>query len=263
MKRVLGIGGMIVGAIGIVLSLAMIVVVWMGRGVVNEEVAAFIAPIDRGLERVEAGLGEVEGRLQAMLGAVGQVNAMAERLGQTHPLDPRVADALVDAIERTLGDEYLALRESYVAVRERIAAPLERLEQLSHRFPRLPIPELPVEELQAIDERLREVDTLLRNLRTEVGSIQVPGFDLMQRVATVTQRIETLVGGLASRVSGFKSRVDDAQMALARTQATLEGWVSVGAITLTLLCVYSALLHLSLLLLSRYWVRTPTPASIS
>jgi prefoldin subunit 5 len=261
MKRVLGVVGMVVGTIGIVLSLAMIVVVWMGRGVVNEELASFIAPIDRGLERAETALGEVEGRLQKMQGGVAQVNATAERLGQTHPVDPRVADAMVDVIERTLGDEYVAIREAYVTVRERTVAALERIEQLSLRFPRLPVPQLPVEELEAIDERLRELDALLRNLRSVIGSVQVPGSELMQRIGTVTQQIETRIGTLASRVNGLESRLDQGQMTLARTQSTLEGWVTQVAIALTGICLYSALLHLSLVLLSRYWAWPPRPAA--
>ena len=67
-RRVLGAVGMTLGVIGIIICLASIAGIWIGRGAVNGELASIVAGIDRRLQRVNVALEALESRLERAQG---------------------------------------------------------------------------------------------------------------------------------------------------------------------------------------------------
>src|SRR5262245_45867833 len=80
---------MTLGVVGIVLSLAMIVLIWVGRGMADQALTSYSAAIDSRLERVSTAFGALGGRLDAV-GEGGARDALAERLAQ-EPASVRLA----------------------------------------------------------------------------------------------------------------------------------------------------------------------------
>jgi hypothetical protein len=262
MRRVLGAIGMTLGVIGIVVSLALTVGIWFGRGAVNTELASIVAGIDGRLQRVDAALDALEGRLETAQGRVNQAGANAMQLGQGPAADGPVMDSLREATDR-LVDEYADMRESYVTAREGIVDARERLDQMRRRFPRLPIPQLPGDQLQAIDQRLRDVNASLVQMRLDLGTREGPAERLRDRIVMATNNAATGLGEIVSQVSALESQVDGARTSLEETHSTIEGWVTLGAIILSLLCLYGALLNLCLFVVARAWFRRPTAMPVT
>jgi hypothetical protein len=261
-KRGLGAIGMALGVIGIVISLAMTVGVWIGRGAVNAELASIGAGIDGRLQRVDAALDELASRLETAQGRVNEASANAMQLGQGTAADGPVADALRETSER-LADTFADMRESYVVAREGIIDTRELLDRVRQRFPMLPIPQLPGDLLQALDQRLRDLNASLVQLRTELSTRQGPVAQIRDRVVAATNNVATGIGGVASQVSAVRSRVDEARTSLAETQAAAERWVTVGAIVVSLLGLYGVLLNLCLFVVARAWFRPPAATPVA
>ena len=262
MKQVVGAIGMALGVIGMVLSVALIVGIWVGRGAVNAEVASIVAGIDGRLQRVDAALDALESRLETAQGRVDLVGARATQLGQGPVADGPIMEALSEATNQ-LVDEYADMRESYVTAREGIIDASERLDQVRRRFPRLPIPQLPGDQLQTIDQRLREVNAELVQMRIDLNTREGPMDRLRDRTVLATNAVATGIGEIASQVSTVESRVDGARTSLEETQATVERWVTVGAILLSLLCLYGVLLNLCLCIVARGLFRLPAPTPVA
>jgi hypothetical protein len=262
MKRVLGAIGMVLGVIGIAICLALIVGTWIGRGAVSAELASIVAGIDGRLHRVDAALDALEGRLERAQGRVEQSGTIAMQLGRDAAADGPIADALRETADQ-LVDTYGDLRESYVTAREGVVDARERLDQVRQRFPLLPIPELPGDRLQALDQRLRDLNASLVQMRTDLSTREGPVERIRDRIVTATNNVAAGIEEIASQVSDVGARVEGARSSLEETQAAIEGWVTIGAIILSLLCLYGVLLNLCLFVVARAWFRPPAATPVA
>src|SRR4051812_13167541 len=147
---------MVLGVIGIVISLGLLIGVWIGRGAVNTELASIVDGIDGRLQRVDAALDQLASRLETAQARANEAITNARQLGQGPLADGPVVDALRETTDQ-LTDTYTDLREWYVTAREGTLDAHERLDQLRQLFPRLPIPELPGDRLQTLDQQLRNL----------------------------------------------------------------------------------------------------------
>jgi hypothetical protein len=152
------------------------------------------------------------------------------------------------------------MRESFVSAREGIVDTWETLDRLRLRFPILPIPQLPGDRLEALDQRLRDLNASLVQLRTDLRNREGPVERVRDRVVGALNSVSTGLGEAASQVSDVDARVGEARTSLAETQATAEGWVTVAAIVATLLSLYGVLLNLCLFVVGRAWFRRPAAA---
>jgi hypothetical protein len=252
---------MTLAVIGIVVSLAMIVGIWIGRGAVNAELASLSAGLDGRLQRVDAALDVVTRRLVSARGRVDQASTNAMQLGQG-AADGPVVDALRETTDR-LADEYADMRESFAVAREGILDTRELLDRVRQRFPRLPIPELPGDRIVALDQRVRGLNASLAELRAELSARQGPVERLRDRVVAGLNNLEAGIGEITAGVRDVNVRVNEARTSLAETEATAERWVTVGAIVATLLSLYGVLLNLCLFVVARAWFRRPAAMLVS
>ena len=262
MKRVLGAIGMTLGVIGIVVCLASLAGIWIGRAALNDDLASIVAGLDRRLQRVDTALDELESRLERAQGRVEQGGAIAMQLGRDGAADGPIADALRETADG-LVDTYADVRESYVTVREGVLDAHERLDQVRQRFSRLPIPELPGDRLQALDQRLRDVNASLVQMRTDLRTREGPVERLRDRTVMAMNNVAAGIGEIASQMNDFGSRVNVVRASLDEVQATVEGWVTVGAIVLSLLSLYGVLLNLCLFVVARSWFRPPAAMPVA
>jgi chromosome segregation ATPase len=261
-KRVLSGIGMTLAVIGIVISLAMIVGIWSGRGAVSSELASISAGIDGRLQRVDAALDHLTNRLETAQGRVNEASANAMQLGQGSTADGPIVDALGEKADQ-LADDYADMRESFVIAREGIIDARERLDWLRQQFPMLPIPQLSGDQLQALEQRLGDLNASLAQLRIELSTRQGPVAQIRDRVIAALNNVSTGIGEVASQVSAAEARVDGARTSLAETQAAVERWATAGAVVASLLCLYGVLLNLSLFVVARAWFRPPAATPVA
>src|SRR3954447_11702124 len=116
---------MTLAIIGLVMSLASLVGIWVGHRSVRSDVASIGARIDGRLERVDAALDELASRLQTAQGRVEQASTSATQLGQGSADGP-VADALRETTDQ-LSDDYANMLASFAIANEGISDARELL----------------------------------------------------------------------------------------------------------------------------------------
>lgn len=262
MKRVLGVIGMTLAVIGIIISVAMIVGIWIGRGAVSSELASISTGIDGRLQRVDAALDQLARRLERAQGRVDGASAVAMKLGEGPAADGPIADALRETADQ-LADDYGNMRDAFATAREGISAASDLLDWVRQHFPMLPIPRLPGDRVQELDQRLTDLNASVTQLRTEMSTRQGPVERLGDRVGATLNNVATSIGEVASQVGGVQARVNDARTTLAETQATAERWVTVGAIVASIFNLYGILLNLCLFVVARAWFRPPAAMPVA
>jgi hypothetical protein len=259
-KRILGIVGMSAGGLGGIVCLVLIVAVWIGHGALNAQVAALATVVDNGLVRANEGLAQVSAPLERARAAAQQAAAEAERIGQPGTIQRRVVQELNDRFDRDIGARYVQIRESHIGVRERSGALIDTISALN-RIPGVNLQQLPVEQLQAIDDQLREVDATLTGMRTDRATM-LPLAQMLQRIGAAATQVEDTIGRITARVSALETRLKEAQASVIRVRETLQGWITFGAILLTLALLYGVFLHVVLFVQARVWFNeTPISAS--
>lgn len=264
LKRIPGVLGMIVGVLGMLISLALVVAVWFGRGALGEQVVALAAVVDDGLIRADQALEQINTPLIAARAKIQRIAADAERLSQQGTLDRRAAQALSNRIEREFGVDYSQIRESYIVVRERTGALIGTASRLNSVIPGAAFPPLPVDELEALDARLRDIDATLVRMRSDLDTDTLPLSTAVGRVSDGAMQIDGRLESLSALVSAFDTRLANMRVGVQGVRDTLQRWITIGTVLLTLLLLYGALLHVSLFAHGRSWFRAggaPPPSS--
>ena len=266
MKRTLGLVFMILGVVGIVLSLVLIPVVWIGRGIASDYVTAAADQVNAPLLRAEQIAADFRGSIQSLRGDVGRAAGEADGAVQRGTVEQRVATAILDVMDQSLAPAYVRLREAYVGLRERLDSAVQAAATLRRLLPGSAMPSLPTDDVAAVDAQLQSMDATIRDVRASLAAGNVPdgppGVDLMRRIGegmrAVSARLDNL-GMLADRVTGA---IEQAKAQVAQTEANLQRILVVLALVLSIIFAYLAVLHAALFAYGRSLRRTaPEPAA--
>jgi hypothetical protein len=255
MRRALGLVGMILGVIGIVVSLVLVPLVWIGRNAADDAINAVSETIVTPLSQANQATSDLLASLQQMQDRLQQASTQADQAAQTGAIGLAVGQRLTTALDDLVGPEYVRMRESYIALRERVTTAATTLQRLQRIMPLAPQPDLPIAELQAIDQNLTQIDTTLRQLRS--GDLELsnggPGSAALTRVAQGLRTTEGAVSNVSDRAAMVDARLTKAQETVQQTTQTAHTITLVAALVATLVCLYGALLHLALYASSRAW----------
>ena len=262
-RRTFGMVFMVLGGIGLVISLLLIPAVWIGRSFANDQISALAGRVSDPVLQAEEGVGEMRGRVDALRGRIGEVNQQVTSLAARGTIDRQTADRLVALLDSTLGTEFARLREAYVTVRERLRSVLEARDRIQRLLPGYSVPEPPTEELASVDQDLQAIDSSLRQMRANLAEGTLPGTNLLLQVSAGLEQLDQRLGELVAVFDRISVRLDQVQVGLDNAEAQLQWYVTIVAIVLTLLFLYGALLHGALIAAGRSWWRpeeVPTPA---
>jgi hypothetical protein len=257
MNRTVGLVFMIIGVVGIVVSLLLIPAIWAGRSFVDDQVATVVTTVQGPLQQAEDATGELSSRIANVRGAVGRVGNLAESStgSSTGGLEPAVASRLLALIDDTIGPAYVRLREAYISVRERVVAASRAASIAQRVLPQSSLPSLPTDELETIDTQLQALDASLRQIRDDLSAgtlpSNTPGADTVRRIDDGVKQIDSSLGGVVQRVDNLQARVVQAQTQVNQAQATANQATTTAALLLTLFCVYLGLLHAALFAFGR------------
>jgi hypothetical protein len=250
MKHTLGLVFMIVGVVGVVLSLLLIPAVWVGHTVAVEQVGDLATTVRTPLQQAADSAGDMQTRLTTLHDNLGRISGQATSAGGSGRVEQQLAARLLQLIDQTIGPQYVQLREAYVAVRERLSAASEIATGIRGVFPNLSLPALPLDDLQALDTQLQAMDASIRQMRADLvaGSLPdaAPGVDVLRSISDGVRDINGGVGELADRANNLQNRAQLMVVQVNQAEATLQGWLTALAIVLTIICGYLGLLHVTL-----------------
>jgi hypothetical protein len=259
-KRTLGLVFMILGVVGIVLSLVLIPVVWIGRGIASDYVTAAADQVNAPLQRAEQFTADFRASIQSLRGDVGRAAGEADGAVQRGTVEQRVATAILDVMDQSLGPAYTRLREAYVGLRERLASAVQAAATLRRLLPGSAQASLPIDEVAAVDAQLQAMDATLRDVRASLAAGNVPdgapGVDLMRRIGDGMRGISARLDNLGTLTDRVTDAINQVQAQVAQTEANLQQILLVASVVLSILFAYLAALHATLVAYGRSLRRT-------
>src|SRR5262245_53759381 len=193
----------IAGIVGVVICVAIIVGVWIGRGAIASTVEGLAADVNGAFERAITVTDTVAGRLNEAASSVGSISTEADELSSSaSPSSDRVAALQARVAE--LGDKYRQLRTRYAEVRENVTSAVARLQSVSRFVPGISVPQGAVGGPTELDEALTST---IQGFQDQGG---VRGA-AAQALADGAAKIEAAISGAASAVDGVTTRLTSAQ----------------------------------------------------
>jgi prefoldin subunit 5 len=262
--RTLGLLGMICGVLGIIICLAVAGATWIGSNRFQQRIAQITSNIDLRIQHVGDELDQLHAPIGSARTIVQEFGAQANTFEQTLLTDVQAVDERLDSIRATVDDIGDRIREAYAATSERILALNDTLVSLQSVFGRVPIPQLPVEQLQAMDERVHELDARLDELNTALAQLRTSGTDrntpirdIVGRLGDATAQVDDRLSSVDGSISAVQTRLQEAQSSLQETQSTIDRYINFATLGAILLCAWGVFLHVILSLYSLTWLRRP------
>jgi hypothetical protein len=242
-RRAAGLAGQTAGVVGIVVSLALVVGVILGRGWLVDQVDQLAGTVDSAIGRAvtlvdtaDAKATEVGDQATAAVDAAEAV--IADRAASSELLQGLLAKV------NGLSERYLSLRTAYAGLREDV-------DQL---IPGFSVPQGPIDTLTAIDDRVQELDAAVMQL-ISAGSDRVD--EAAQTIADRSRLIDQAIGGFQERLDALRGRLVGLQADVAAFADTVRTVITVGTLIIVLLLLYIAFLHLVLYRAGRGYRRPP------
>jgi hypothetical protein len=263
MGRKVGLLCMIVGVVGIVVSLLLLPAIWIGRAAVDDQIVSVANSVRDPLQQAAQSTAQVHESLTTIQSNLDQVGGQADSAAQSGAIEQQLAQRLLNVIDQTVGPAYVRLRDAYLNLRDRIVAATQAATALRQLLPGLTasVPTLPTDDLSAIDAQLQTMDATLRQLRADLqaGSLpdNTPGVNVVRRIDDGIQAVNTAVGTVSQRVDNLQSRTQQLLDQVDQAQANVERVLTYVAVGLSLLSVYLVLLHTALFAYGRQ-LRRPT-----
>ena len=239
-NRALGTTGQVAAIIGIVVSLALVVGVLLGRGWLLNKTDDVAATIDGGLAKGVPLLDNASARVSQVSGRVGAVADAASALAANPNPAPGLSEALAAQLA-PISDRYLALRASYTNVRTTVGSALDRLNTLDQMLPWFSIPQGPTDALATLDARVQEIDATVTDL------LATPGAGAVQAAAAA---IATKATNVQTGLTSVNAAIDQASARLAALRVNVQDKadqvklvITLASIVLILGLLYSAFLH--------------------
>ncbi|HET9346957.1 MAG TPA: hypothetical protein VFO05_14790 [Candidatus Limnocylindrales bacterium] len=239
-----GVVAQIVAIAGILLCIAVILGIWLGRGAVQSGLDDVGTTVDRGFQRGIDAATAVSDRIDAATTQLETVAADARELAESQRPE---ATRLV-ALQQRLGqfaDGYRALRIRYAEVRENVAEAMSSVQRIARIVPGAEVPEGPVEALAAVDARLQELDERITGIWPSAGE-QPPVDDEASRVSEAAAAIREAVSGASTAVRGLSSGLESAQARANDGLGRIGVLVVIGATALSLVFAWVLLLNVAL-----------------
>ena len=248
-RRATGLLGQVVGIVGIVVCLALIVGVLLGRGWATEAVSDVAGSLDAAVARTEPLLETAVTAVSTITQQAGETAAAAEAVAADPAATPEALQRVVDRLG-AVSQRYLEFRGKYAGAREQVVSALDRLGLITRFVPGVSVPEGPVDALAGLDERARELDARVMGLIEAGGAVQ--GINAAAAaIAEKARQVEASLGTLTAGLTEVQARLDGLRAEIAGLAETVNTIITIAAIVLVIVLLYIALLHLVLFRASR------------
>jgi uncharacterized phage infection (PIP) family protein YhgE len=262
MGRKFGLAFMVVGVIGIVISLLFVAAIWVGHAIVDDQITSLAAQVREPLQQAQASTSDARTRVQNVQGTLNQITDAVRNGSDT--VEQQLATRLLALVDQ-ISPEYQRLRQAYLSIRDAVVAANQLVTTLQRVFPSFPQPNvLPADQLAQLDQQLQAFDSNLQQIRADLtaGTLpdNLPGVDLLRRVSDGVNRADQSLDSILTLINNLDARIQQMQVQVDQTQAAAQRAITIVAIVLTIGCLYVAALHAALFAYGRSLRR---PATLS
>lgn len=238
--RALGRTGQVVGVLGVVVSLALIIVVLLGRGWLVNRTDEIAGTVDGALAHGVTLVDTTSTRVSEISGRVGAVVDAAQALSTNPNPAPGLSDALSAQLQ-PIQDRYLALRSSYTDVKTTVVSASDRLQTLDRLLPFISLPQGPADALQALDAKVQDIDAKVSDLFTTPGSGAVNA--IAAGVATRASNLQTGLESVTANLDDVSARITTLRADVQAKADQVRLLINLGSLVLVVLLLYLAFLH--------------------
>ncbi|MEQ8791201.1 MAG: hypothetical protein RIC55_33370 [Pirellulaceae bacterium] len=249
-KRVLHLVLLLLGGLGVVLSVALIVGVWIADARLRRAASDTRDQLDDMLTAVDRRVGQVEQRVDESALTTNEVKQtlevaakreVGEQLRARLEIDEK-AGRLATLLHRA--DDWLDTSTTSVKLVERTL----RLVNTSGAAIDTTSLQRLLEELASLDAKLNEATSLVEGIRDHTRDDEQGGpiTQRLQQAARLALRVVAALGVVQERLQSLRVKLQSAQADLKTAESKLLGRIRTGAVALTLLLVWVLLGQLAL-----------------
>ena len=255
-RRAVAVTGQVAGAVGIAISLLLIVVALLARGWVVDTAYELANGVNTTIARADPLLDIAEEAVTRVGDRVTDLATSADEVATTTNPTP---EALVPIQQRlaTMTERYLALREGYAALRGEVASAADRVRTIARVVPFVTLPTGPAETLGTVDQRLQTLDDRIMRV-VEAGGLGGAVDRTAAAIAERAREAEAALTGATDALNEVQARLDELEAKVTGVAETVDAGATLVTLVVILLLVYLAFLHLVLFRVSRQYQEAPT-----
>jgi chromosome segregation ATPase len=243
LRKLLGIGAVVLGVLGTLVCVAAIGMGWWAAGRTTDRVTRVTGHLDHGLSEADARLERVEVRLAVIRGELADARGEAEKLAADNPELPRVRAAIERLLDRLIPtiERAAALADSLRTVAAGLRAAEDVVTQLGLEVKQ---PSRARAAADAIDRAAAELNVPQARINAikSAGAVRITR-ELIELAREAAAGSERLAQGLADA----RREVAVARERLAEWQNRVVFWVRVAAVAHTLIWLWIGLGQVSLI----------------
>jgi hypothetical protein len=258
-SRRLATAARVAAIIGIVVCIALIVGLWLGRGALVGAVDDLSSTVDSAFARAGSAATQVQTRLDTAAASATDLATQASQVA-TNPAPP--PDALTGVAEKVggLADAYRAVRTRYSEVRENLTNAVTSVQRVTRFIPGVQAPDNAGDRLQALDTKLQSIDDILTGIfpAIEAGG---PTGTIATTVAQKATALGSALTDASAAVANLSTSIDQLHAQATSATNTLGTVVTIAAAALTLFLIWILVLNLALWRLGGVWRREAAMAA--
>jgi uncharacterized phage infection (PIP) family protein YhgE len=255
LKRILAIAVIVLGVLGILVSLAGIFGTWVANDRVSTGFTYILDGVQSGLQVVDRSLDRINTTVE---GARGNVQTITDAATQ---LETGIKEStpVLDLLSRTVGEELApkldSARETSISIRDSVVAFNDTLEAVN-TIPGVQVPTL-TEELQATSDRLSDASLKAQELRTSITELKagVAG-TLVSPVTDRATRIDQQLAVIQSDIQDYRAEIEARQQAIAQLRKRILFWVDLLSVIATLALLWAGFGQFVLVYLAWKYLKT-------
>lgn len=234
-KKIFGVVGIILGALGILLAFGAIAAVWVVNTPITDGALDLLDIADGALITVDDVLGRTDDGLQEVRTFVSDT---AEAIPGTE-LAQRV-------------DNLLVLVESAAEAADSANTVVGLANKTSGIFRR--------DDPDAEERPIEKLSTTLDNLAVRLAEIDQKAKDLKERnvVGEIATQIDSEIAGVQDGLSDINTTAGEAQVVVTDLKVAVPRWIDTVSIILTLIFIWMGIAQLALAAYGLQWVKGPT-----
>jgi hypothetical protein len=248
-KRILAGLVFLLATVGLLLSVAGGVGVWVIKGPVTERATHVFEHVEAALDVAEQGLDHAQTSLSRATERLNGVKQEQRKLAQAPRRDSLLGRTLARTVQQRVAPDLNDAHETLHTVAEAVVVVNSVLEDLGN-FPLLSATGLDLDRLTEVNSRLADVGPSSWELSRLLGQPE-PGTDpdSAPQLSQVERTLETMRGF----VDQYKMQVTEVRQRTDELKARAFTWITPAAVLVSLVCFWIAVSQVSLLFHARSW----------
>jgi hypothetical protein len=261
--RLLGWLATALGVIGVVVCLLVAVGVWVVRPPVTDKTHEIAAIATDGLQQVSDLTDVAAARLTKVSDSLGNITSLLDSVATSALVDTAIGGKVRDAVSGFIEGPYASFHQDIAGLRQRLLSISDVVQKLDAAIPGIELPGVVTGTIDDVDTKLTNLDSALATVNQVAGNGITTG-EQITALSTQVGQVQEVVDAIVPALGIAKTQVAEARTKVAHVSDRVDGWITWGALGISIVFIYLALLNVLLFQQGRRWLAAaaapPAPA---